>query len=476
MISVKALVLFATLGVSGEAELLYFWAPWCQPCRTMQPVVARLESAGFPIRHVDIDREPQLAQRFGIQSVPCFVMLHRGQEVDRVVGATNYDRLHRMFRTTVPAPSSAHGSSIRAQSPDPSRPVSATLVSNSSHDSLRSAEPMRRDKDANMARALAATVRLRIDDERGHSYGTGTIIDVHKDEALVLTCGHIFRDSGGKGQITVDLFHAQSRGPLTGKLIGYDLKRDVGLVSIRPALHVTPVQLAGVDDRLYSGQPVFSLGCDRGSEPRTMDGRITAIDRYMGPHNLSVSGQPVDGRSGGGLFTVKGILIGVCNAADPQDDEGLYAAAPTIHSILDHSGLGFIYRRDAARVKQEESTQIPHQPHTPRPTANPAAVSASRDRHDDFLLQALQDRAADAEIICIVRSRDNPQAASRVVVLDQLSDEFRVHLAREIGERRLAPSIAGRLARRSADERNGSSSQRREIEMSHNPVVRGQTR
>ena len=85
MISVKALVLFATLGVSGEAELLYFWAPWCQPCRTMQPVVARLESAGFPIRHVDIDREPQLAQRFGVQSVPCFVMLHRGQEVDRVV-------------------------------------------------------------------------------------------------------------------------------------------------------------------------------------------------------------------------------------------------------------------------------------------------------------------------------------------------------------------------------------------------------
>ena len=48
-------------------------------------------------------------------------------------------------------------------------------------------------------------MRLRIDDADGHSVGSGTIIDTRSGEALVLTCGHIFRDSQGKGKITIDL-------------------------------------------------------------------------------------------------------------------------------------------------------------------------------------------------------------------------------------------------------------------------------
>src|SRR6185369_6092068 len=56
------------------------------------------------------------------------------------------------------------------------------------------------------ARLLAATVRIKIDDGGSQSVGSGTIIDSRSGEALVLTCGHIFRDSGGKRPITVDLF------------------------------------------------------------------------------------------------------------------------------------------------------------------------------------------------------------------------------------------------------------------------------
>ena len=54
--------------------------------------------------------------------------------------------------------------------------------------------------------ALQATVRVRVTDPDGTSKGTGTIIDLHGDEALILTCGHIFRASQGSGQIEVDLF------------------------------------------------------------------------------------------------------------------------------------------------------------------------------------------------------------------------------------------------------------------------------
>ena len=52
-------------------------------------------------------------------------------------------------------------------------------------------------------------MRLTIEDRDGFSYGSGTIIIARQGEALVLTCGHIFRDSQGKGKILIDVFGPQ---------------------------------------------------------------------------------------------------------------------------------------------------------------------------------------------------------------------------------------------------------------------------
>src|SRR5690606_24505461 len=52
---------------------------------------------------------------------------------------------------------------------------------------------------------IASSVRLTISDPTGVSYGSGTLIDARAGEALVLTCGHIFRDSQGKGGIAIDM-------------------------------------------------------------------------------------------------------------------------------------------------------------------------------------------------------------------------------------------------------------------------------
>ena len=56
-----------------------------------------------------------------------------------------------------------------------------------------------------------------MEDANGHSYGTGTIIDARGGEALVLTCGHIFRDSDGKGPITIDLVGLETPRQVAGK-------------------------------------------------------------------------------------------------------------------------------------------------------------------------------------------------------------------------------------------------------------------
>ena len=88
----------------------------------------------------------------------------------------------------------------------------------------------------------------------------------------------------------------------------------------------------------------MTVGCNGGADPTLHHSRITAVDKYLGPANVQVAGQPVQGRSGGGLFGIDGTLIGVCNAADPADNEGLFAALPSIHEQLEEAGLAFVYR------------------------------------------------------------------------------------------------------------------------------------
>jgi S1-C subfamily serine protease len=80
---------------------------------------------------------------------------------------------------------------------------------------------------------IAATVRLRVHDDRGPSIGTGTIIDARGGKALILTCGHIFRDYREGGRIEVDLFGSASPQTVAGKLLSFDDKRDVGLLMIQ---------------------------------------------------------------------------------------------------------------------------------------------------------------------------------------------------------------------------------------------------
>lgn len=67
-----------------------FWAVWCQPCRTLGPVLEKLEKEAkgqWKLVKVNTDEEPELGQHFRIQSIPAVKMVHQGQIVDEFVGA-----------------------------------------------------------------------------------------------------------------------------------------------------------------------------------------------------------------------------------------------------------------------------------------------------------------------------------------------------------------------------------------------------
>jgi thiol-disulfide isomerase/thioredoxin len=478
---------------SGEVLLLDFTASWCGPCRQMAPIVGEIASAGWMVRHVDVDRETDVVRRFAVTGVPCYVLLVKGHEVGRINGATTRAELEQLLaKSSAPlggtAPLAAAAAADHPPLPgiplpvaaataplatEPAAAVAAVKPAAASVAGPRSpppaalarpepeavAAPVASPTAAPASRAdlertlLAATARLRVEDSSGVSWATGTVIDCRQGEALILTCGHVFRDSAGKGRVEVDLFGPQGPRGVAGQVISWDLKRDLALVSIFTDATIQPVRVGGTDRKTPVGAAVVTVGCDGGKDPTLHFSRVTAVDKYLGPSNVQVAGQPVQGRSGGGLFAIDGTLIGVCNAADPADNEGLFAALPSIHDQLDEAGLAFVFRTVYPSGGLDVATTGPHVPTMPAemppvsfdrrdradavPTASTApAGAAARDTvatlspGEAALLDHVRQHDGKAEVICIVRPHGMADATSEVFVLKNARADFVDHLSK----------------------------------------------
>ncbi|MBU3696317.1 tetratricopeptide repeat protein [Dechloromonas sp.] len=84
-----------------------FWAPWCQPCQTLKPMLEKLaeEYKGrFLLAKVNSDENPELAQHFGVRSIPSVKVLFQGQLVDEFNGALPESQVREFLdRIALPA-------------------------------------------------------------------------------------------------------------------------------------------------------------------------------------------------------------------------------------------------------------------------------------------------------------------------------------------------------------------------------------
>jgi thiol-disulfide isomerase/thioredoxin len=484
LLLVVALSAPAAAATPYQGVLLEFSASWCRPCQKMSPLVTRLQRQGFPIRKVDVDREKALTRRYGIGPIPAFVLVINGKEVSRSVGLQSETDLKRMMakiprekprrEVFVPAfiSKSDERTPVRSAGSTPAVAGNRTKPGFLSRIKLplfgSKSEPARRgpvDETPAVIRGkyetprggteqiaridpLASSTRIRIKDGQGVNYGSGTIIDSRPGRTVVLTCGHIFRDLSDESSVEVDVFNGDQVETYVGKVLRFDLKSDVGLITIASDVSLSKSLLAAIDVRQLPNDRVFSIGCGGGDNPTRQDIRVTRLNPYLGPHNLECTGVPIQGRSGGGLFNEKGEVIGVCFAADPNRQCGLYAGLKAIHALLNNDPK-------------------PASVATPARVAQQDAINENIDRSRDIDIAALAAAESDtvtggasvksaaatqplaiaanaprsAEVICIIRSHDDPRATSRVVIINRASPEFLAYLKGELAKQP-QPTIA----------------------------------
>lgn len=453
----------ASLAAAPQVKLLDFSLATCGPCRQMDPVVARLEAEGFHVDRIDGGRSPQIAAKYGVNQYPTFVVVANGREVKRVVGITPYQALRNMLVAAAPRPAAPAGRTVPAgrqatfvaSAPQPTAVLQAAS-NNAPPIDVPGANPTVKAPapSASADTLLNATVRLTVKDASGQSFGTGTIVDARSGEALVLTCAHLFRGADKRpidnpAAVTVEFYQASGGQPRVVEsaplysILSCNFENDVALVCVRPTGQLSPARIAANANGLRQGDPVLSSGCDHGADPTVRTGVVNAINRYQGWGNVCASGAPAVGRSGGGLFNARGEVVGVCNNADYQDDEGIYASLAEVHAELDRLQLSAIYRGGPLpTLAADDRPAPPTQPAAPAafladqepmaPLADATVRAQGRDSTDTIAglspseraaMQEIVQHASESEVVCVIRPKSG-QGRSQVVTLENVSPEF----------------------------------------------------
>jgi len=86
--------------IKNELLLVDFWAEWCGPCKSMHPIFTRMAKKYKSVRfaRVNVDNAQDIAIRYGVQSIPTFIMFKNGEVVNTMVGAVGEPGIHMICK------------------------------------------------------------------------------------------------------------------------------------------------------------------------------------------------------------------------------------------------------------------------------------------------------------------------------------------------------------------------------------------
>ncbi|MFO0888654.1 MAG: thioredoxin domain-containing protein [Isosphaeraceae bacterium] len=323
----------------SEPVLLDFHADWCGPCRQMRPAVDQLTRRRIPVKSIDIDRSPDLRERYNVEAVPTFVVVDRaGNELGRTSGSQPANQLLQFYldaraKARPPANSRAHAGGEEDE--EAADQAAADGQEAGDEDQAEAeADPRAQPEEQEESRERAAfenpkpwetVVRIKVLAQGSIGFGSGTVIHSTPDEALILTCAHIFKLDGPRQarpdrfprKVMVDLFDGKLHGERPAQVhfveskpaevIDYDFTLDVGLIRIRPGRRIPSARVVPAHWEPRARMKMLTVGCSEGHDATAWHTIIVNPQmRGLAGNNsyqaIECMIAPKQGRSGGGLL------------------------------------------------------------------------------------------------------------------------------------------------------------------------------